>query len=135
MRSIVVGYVESREGEAAMEVAISEARRRGDRLVVVHSMLGGSEDKAQDYLASAEAMERIRQRLTAESIEHSLHEYVRGQSPAKDLIQAADENDAELIVIGIRRRTTTGKLLLGSNALEILHEAPTPVLCVKASDR
>ena len=133
MGSIVVGYVESPEGDAAIEAAIVEARLRGGRLVIVHSMLGGSDDEAQDYFASADAMERIRQRLTAESVEHSLHEYVRGQSPAKDLIQAADENDAELIVIGIRRRTTTGKLLLGSNALEILHEAATPVLCVKAN--
>lgn len=130
--SIVVGYVESREGEAAIEAAIFEARRHGERLVVVHSMFGGSEDETQDYRASTEAMERIRQRLTAEGIEHSLHEYVRGQSPAKDLVQAAHENDAELIVIGIRRRTTSGKLLLGSNALEVLHDASTPVLCVKA---
>lgn len=38
------------------------------------------------------------------------------------------------MVIGIRRRSTTGKMLLGSNALEILHDAPCPVLCVKDPD-
>jgi nucleotide-binding universal stress UspA family protein len=38
-----------------------------------------------------------------------------------------------MIVIGIRTRTATGKLLLGSNTLDILHDTRVPVLCVKAA--
>ena len=60
------------------------------------------------------------------------HEYVRGNKPAEDIVTAAKIYEAELIVIGIRQRSATGKLLLGSNALDILHDAPVPVLCVKA---
>jgi nucleotide-binding universal stress UspA family protein len=37
-----------------------------------------------------------------------------------------------MIVIGIRTRSATGKLLLGSNAMDILHDTTVPVLCVKA---
>jgi nucleotide-binding universal stress UspA family protein len=130
--TIVVGYVNTPEGDAAIDTAASEAELRGARIVVVHSMFGGSRDKGEEYIASAEAMERIHAELTGRGIEHSVHEYVRGQTPAEDLVQAAQEYEAGLIVIGIRRRSATGKILLGSNALEILHDATCPVLCVKA---
>lgn len=132
--NIVVGYVHTPQGEAALETAIAEASLRGANLVVVHSMLGGTRDKGEEYIESAEAMEQIHGRLREAGIEHSVHEYVRGQTPAEDLIQAAREYEAALVVIGIRRRSTTGKILLGSNALEILHDSPVPVLCVKAAE-
>ncbi len=47
---------------------------------------------------------------------------------------AVEATGAGLIVIGIRKRSTTGKVLLGSNALDILHDSPVPVLCVKAQN-
>lgn len=52
-----------------------------------------------------------------------------------DLVDAFLERVAQLgagmIVIGLRRRTTVGKLILGSNAQRILLDAPVPVLTVK----
>ena len=45
--------------------------------------------------------------------------------------EVADETDADLIVIGLRRRTPVGKLILGSNAQRILLDAPCAVLAVK----
>lgn len=129
--SVIVGFIDNPEGQAAIDFAISEARRRDDRLVVINSKLGGSHEDENDYDQMREAMERLQSRLSSEGIDHELHEYVRGNSPARDLVDAADEHNADLIVIGIRRRSTTGKILLGSNALEILHDAPVPVVCVK----
>lgn len=127
---IVVGFVESPEGEAALVRAIEEARLRDGKVVLVHSKMGGDED-ADDYVRSAAALEQAHQRLHSEGVEHCTHEYVRGRSPAQDLIETVESHDAELIVIGIRTRSATGKLLLGSNALDILHDASVPVLCVK----
>lgn len=128
---IVVGYVNSPEGEAAVDHAIAEARLRRAKLVVVHSMIGGDHENTDEYRRSSEAMDDVHERLHSEGIEHCTHEYVRGQRPVEDLMAAVAEHDAGLIVIGIRTRTTTGKFLLGSNALEILHDATVPVLCVK----
>jgi nucleotide-binding universal stress UspA family protein len=57
---------------------------------------------------------------------------VRGLDPAEDLLKVAEEVSAELIIIGLRRRSPVGKLILGSNAQRILLDAPCPVLAVKA---
>ncbi len=132
MGTVVVGFVPKPEGEAALKSAIEEAKLRSAKVVVVNSHRGGSEfDKDASSKSDAE-MERIRERLTEAGIEHEVRQLVRGFEPAEDLISIADTVDAELIVIGLRRRSPVGKLILGSNAQRILLDAKCPVLAVKA---
>jgi nucleotide-binding universal stress UspA family protein len=50
--------------------------------------------------------------------------------PAETVHRVATEEEADLIVIGIRNRSRLGKLLLGSEAQEILLDAPCPVVGV-----
>jgi nucleotide-binding universal stress UspA family protein len=66
-------------------------------------------------------------------LQNEVRQLVRGNEPAEDLIAVAEEEKAEFIVIGLRRRTPVGKLILGSNAQRILLDATCPVLAVKAS--
>lgn len=129
---IVVGFIRTPEGNAALEQAVDEARLRDGHLIVVHSMRGGSKEEADEILAYREELEAIDARLTEEGVAHTMREFVRGQTPSEDLVQAAIDESAGLIVIGLRKRTPTGKFLLGSNAQEILLNAPCPVLAVKA---
>ena len=133
MQKIVVGFIRSPEGEAALNKAVDEAKLRQAQLVVVHSMYGGRREDEAEVLAYRQELEAVDTKLKAAGIDHTMHEYVRGLSPAEDLTRAAKEEDADLIVIGLRRRTATGKFLLGSNAQEILLDAECPVLAVKAA--
>jgi nucleotide-binding universal stress UspA family protein len=57
------------------------------------------------------------------------------QDAAAELISTAEATAADFIVIGLRRRSPVGKLLLGSNAQRILLDAACPVLAVKAELR
>lgn len=130
--SVMVGYVERPEGRAALEAAIVEARRLGTKLVVIHSMEGGHHETPDDYTRASTTLDEVERRLAESGVEFELHELVRGNTVAADLVAAVDEYDVELAVIGIRRRSMLGKMILGSNATEILFEVPCPVLVVKA---
>ncbi len=130
---IVVGFIRSAEGAAALERAIEESRLRDAELIVVHSMEGGDKEEAEEVLEYRRELEEVELRLTDLGISHQVHEFVRGQTPSEDLVQCATDLEAELIVIGLRRRSSVGKFLLGSNAQEILLDAKCPVLAVKAT--
>jgi nucleotide-binding universal stress UspA family protein len=131
---IVVGFRRGREGRAALERAIEETRLRGGELLVVHSMRGGERDELEEVLAYREEFEKLEVELAGAGIAHRLVEYARGNSPAEDLLQAARDEQAELIVIGLRRRSPVGKLVLGSNSQDVLLHADCPVLAVKATE-
>jgi nucleotide-binding universal stress UspA family protein len=132
MGTIVVGYVPKPEGRAALRRAAEEARLRGSRLVVVNSHRGGREFDRDDALESEAQLEEVHAELKNAGVEHELRQLVRGMDPAEDLINVATEVNAEFIIIGLRRRSPVGKLILGSNAQRVLLDAPCPVLAVKA---
>jgi nucleotide-binding universal stress UspA family protein len=131
---IVVGYVPKPEGQAALRLAAEEARARNARLVVDNSHRGGREFDREDAVQSESQLNEIRDQLNADGVEHEVRQLVRGMDPAEDLINVAEEVAAELIVIGLRRRSPVGKLILGSNAQRILLDAPCPVLAVKSAE-
>ena len=132
--TIVVGYVPRAEGRAALRRAAEEARLRRTRLVVVNSARGGAGFDDEDNVEHEKELAAVQASLDAEGIENEVRQLVRGHDPAEDLISVAGETGADFIVIGLRRRTPVGKLILGSNAQRILLEAPCPVLAVKADE-
>lgn len=129
--AIVVGFLKTPEGEAAVDAAVEEARMRGSDLVVVHSMREAPTTRVDDVLDYREELARLRERLGAAGVRADVHELVRGNDPATDLLAVAEQVAAELIVIGVRRRSPVGKLLLGSTAQRVLLDADCPVLAVK----
>lgn len=129
--TVVVGFIRSPQGEAAVAAAVEETRRRQGRLVIVHSARGGQED-AEAVFEDRNALDGLEQQLRGDGLEVVIEDYARGNEPADDLIEVAEREGAALIVIGLRRRSPVGKLLMGSNAQSILLRADCPVLAVKA---
>ena len=129
--TIIAGYIRSPEGQAAVDAAVEEVRRRNGRLVVVHSSRGGAEDP-DSVIEDRAALERLEAQLRGEGIEVVVRDFARGKDPADDITDVAAQENASLIVIGLRRRSPVGKLILGSNAQTILLSAECPVLAVKA---
>ncbi|WP_370247460.1 universal stress protein [Nocardioides sp.] len=124
MPTVVVGYVPKPEGEAALERAIEEATLRGAALVVVNSHRERGDGEVD--------LGAVRARLEDSGIAYEVRQLARGFEAAEDLVSVAESHDADLIVIGLRRRTPVGKLILGSNAQRVLLDAHCPVLAVKA---
>ena len=127
--TIVVGYIPTPEGQVALEHAIAQARKDDALLVVVNSTRG--ESVGDPHLLSDEQVDSVEQQLGEAGVEHLLVRPSRGRSAADEVLAAADEHRADLVVIGLRRRTPVGKLILGSNSQRILLEATCPVLAVK----
>lgn len=123
---IVVGLVPTREGRAALQFAVREAvLRRLDLLVIESPNHGRHPDGDPIDLDAARA------EIEAAGLSLEVREGSVDADPAEDLLEAATR-DGVLIVIGLRRRTPIGKLILGSNAQRILLDAPCPVIAVKA---
>ena len=132
MGTVVVGYVPKPEGEAALRTAISEAKLRNAKLVVVNSHRGGSDFDADASTRADREMDAVRDTLDEGGVDFEIRQLVRGFEPAEDLLSIAESSGAELVVIGLRRRSPVGKLILGSNAQRVLLDAHCPVLAVKA---
>ena len=129
--TIVVGYVPTPEGEAALAAAISEARLREEPLHVVNTSRGDS--LVDSRFASADALAAVRTRLDESGVVYEVDQQVGGHDASEELVDIADRVRASMIVIGLRRRSPTGKLITGSQAQRILLDAHCPVLAVKAS--
>ncbi len=129
--TVLVGFAPTPEGRAAVRRALTECGLRRAQLVLVSSERAGADP------VEAAALEREIASACAElSIADPGHEvrvFTGSVEPADDILDVAQERNAELIVIGLRRRTPVGKLILGQSAQRILLEAGCPVMAVKGS--
>ncbi|WP_432950543.1 universal stress protein [Kribbella sp. CA-253562] len=126
---ILVGYVPTPEGEAALTAAAAEAELRGAQVLLLNTSRGDAYIDSRyanaDELAAAEA------KLRALGVEVTIQQAVGTGDVAAELLKAAAADDVSLIVLGLRRRSPVGKLILGSTAQRVLLESPVPVLAVK----
>jgi nucleotide-binding universal stress UspA family protein len=129
--TIVVGYVPTPEGDAALTAGIREAGLREEPLHVVNTSRG--ESLVDHRFASEDALAAVRARLDGAGVVYEIDQQVSGHDASEELVQIADRVKASLLVIGLRRRSPTGKLITGSQAQRILLDANCPVLAVKAS--
>jgi nucleotide-binding universal stress UspA family protein len=128
---VVVGYVPDPQGEAALEHALRESSRRGARLVVVNASRGDA--LVDEDVVRGEALAALEARLTASGVPAEVRQPVHGRDVSEELADVITETSAELLVIGLRRRSAVGKLLMGSAAQRILLAVDCPVLAVKAA--
>ena len=126
---VVVAYTPRADGRAALHRAVEEARLRGLRLVVVNASRGDA--LVDPAFAAPDDVAELRTLLDDSGLPHEIRQQPSGHEPADQVVDIADEVGAELIVIGMRRRSAVGKLLLGSTAQRILLDARCPVLAVK----
>lgn len=126
---VVVGYVDSAEGRAALDAAVAESARRDLRVIVVLSGQRTATSPSED-----EAADRVREALDAAGVRHEIRHTARSGDVAEDIVSVAREEDAALVVIGLRRRSAVGRLFLGTKSQRILLDAPCPVLVVKVED-
>ena len=109
---------------------MEEAKLTSTKVVVVNT--GHYGDFSHPNYATAEDIDALDAQLTAAGLDHEIHRSLESTSAAEAILQAARDTAADLIVIGVRRRSPVGKLFLGSVTQSIILHADVPVLVVKA---
>jgi nucleotide-binding universal stress UspA family protein len=129
--TILVAYVPRPEGQAALEKGIELARETKENLIVVNATPGGSGDDPSR--ADAQDVERVEQLISVSGIKAEFKQFVRGKNAVEELEDLVATHQVSMLVIGLRKRTAVGKLIMGSMAQEILMTVECPILAVKAS--
>jgi nucleotide-binding universal stress UspA family protein len=127
--TILIGFVPTPAGEAALEAGLAEAARSGEDVVILNTPRRGAtvdrdligEDAAQELLTKAAA-----QGVTAR-IDQADH----GSDIVATFESLVEGHGARMVVLGLRRRSPVGKLVLGSDAQRLLIELEVPILAVK----
>lgn len=129
--TILVAYVNRPEGQAALDKGIEIARRRSEHLLVVNASPGGS---AEDPTAlDTEAFERVEKILSDTGLNAEVKQFVRGKSAVEEIQALVEKLPVSVLIIGLRKRSPVGKLIMGSVAQELLLSVSCPVLAVKAN--
>lgn len=128
--TILVAYVARPEGQAALDKGMEIAKERNERLIVVNASPGGTkEDPSKIDVAEAE---RVEQLLANSGLAAEFKQFIRGATPVQEIDALVNSQQVSLLVIGLRKRSPVGKLIMGSVAQEILLTVSCPVLAVKA---
>lgn len=129
--TILVAYVPRPEGQAALDKGIEIAKRRNEHLVVVNASPGGKKDDPS--FADVQDFERVQKVLASTGLNAELKQYVRGNSAVEEIEAMVESLQVSLLIIGLRKRSPVGKLIMGSVAQELLLSVPCPVLAVKSA--
>lgn len=127
-QSVVVSYLPSDVGDAALAAGIARAKLLEQSVVVVNASRGDA--LADPHFLTEAAAQELRERLAAEGVPGEVRQEI-GADLADVVLDVAEEVDASTIVVGLRHRTPVGKLLLGSVSQRILLDSRVPVLAVK----
>jgi nucleotide-binding universal stress UspA family protein len=144
-RTIVCGVDGSRDSRAALDVAAGLAERLGARLVLAHAVeyarspydvaapLGGlapQVDVSARHDTQEEDGKRLLEQVAYQSgLEQAERRVVIG-NPAERLAELADDEGAELVVVGSRGRGAFKAAFLGSVSNSLVGVARCPVLIV-----
>ena len=129
--SILVGYVPSPTGEAAVDAAIKEANWRGVKLRIANSRKTGP--LVEGTVADDADLEAVKSRAEEAGVDVEVFTLAHEDDGVDSLLEAADAWSVDLIVIGMRKRSQVGKFIMGSSAQRILLQADVPVMAVKVS--
>jgi nucleotide-binding universal stress UspA family protein len=128
---ILLGYDGSEGAENAMKLALTHAKAFSATIQTLASLEVGFDDHAQAEKKAGDLLKHVKDFFEENQIQCETHTMDTGKTPGEDLVQFAQENDIDQIIIGIKKKSKVGKLLGGSNAHTVIIEADCPVLTVK----
>ena len=110
--TILIGYLPAPEGEAALRAGFAEAKLRSSAAVVINSQRRGSSGAPTEI--GEDEIKRIVELGKESDVEVEVLQPDHEDDLPGTLNDLAVEYEAQLIVIGLRKRSAIGKFILGS---------------------
>lgn len=126
-------------GDAALQLATVLARDSGASLLIVHveeppvAYGGGEMYYGMPDPASEDLLRMLREIVPTDPAVPYEHRLVTGD-PSAAIVRLAEEEEADMIVMGTHGRTGLTRLLMGSVAEAVVRRAPCPVLTYKQTE-
>jgi nucleotide-binding universal stress UspA family protein len=128
---ILVGYDQTDKASRALDLAVRHAKAFGAKVYILTSRSTGDNADLPDIEKDTECLEIAKKRLEEAGVACETHLMIRGETPADDLIDFAEDNQVDEIIVGIAKKSRVGKLVFGSNAQYVILHAPCPVVTVQ----
>lgn len=128
---ILVGYDGTSSAKEALNLAKTHAKTFGATVEVVTSMEKGTEGHREEIEQAERGLQWAKTLFEESHIACTTHLLIRGLTPGEDIVEFAEENKVDEIIVGVKRRSKVGKLLMGSTAQYVILKADCPVVSVK----
>ena len=130
---LVAAYNGTEESKTALELAKKHAKLFNAKLLVISSSEGGKGEDPEKIGKIEMQLRQIEKDLEEEGIDGEVDQLARGLSPGEDIVSFAAENDVDQVYVGIRKKSRTSKLILGSTAQFIILKCKCPVTSVNTN--
>ncbi len=128
---ILVGYDYATVTQEVLALAKKQAKAFNAQVHLLRSLEQNSELQRDTIQQAEQNLDHVKQEFATMDLACETHVAVSTLTFGEAIVQFAEQNSIDLIVIGVRRRSKVGKLVFGSNAQLIILTAPCPVLTVK----
>lgn len=128
---ILVGYNETAASKAALSLAREHALFFNAKVLIATSMEGGSGETVEEIASADKSLHEAGQFMQEKKVDYETHQLARGMAPGEDLVRFAAEKEVDLVFVGVKKKSRTQKIILGSTAQFIILKAPCPVTTVK----
>ena len=128
--TVLVAYIHTPEGDAALSAAVNEARSRAANAVVVNVTRPAAE--VDSPMSAEQGLDAVAAVFDEAGIGVEIRQLPASSDRAGDILAVVAEIQPELVVIGMRKRHPVGELVIGSTSQRIMRGAECPVLVVKA---
>jgi nucleotide-binding universal stress UspA family protein len=129
--NFLVGYDNSTKSERVLDLAKKYAKAFQAKIHFLASTSYGPELETTEYGEIKTALEKLKSDFMNDGIDCETHIVARSISPGEDLVDFARRFSIDKIIIGSRKKSKIGILLLGSTAQYVVLEAECPVVVVK----
>ena len=126
---ILVGYDGSDTSNKALDLAKEHAKAFNAKIYILHSKLTDLPQK--EHEKDRQDLEKVKSSLEKENISCETFLMIMNMMPGEHLVNFAEENEIDEIIVGVKKRSKVGKLILGSTAQYVILKASCPVATVK----